>query len=166
MPGPLPRWFDRVRLPVSSPVTSAFPKSLLGRLYHDIPLNDFRAGRSYAAAVIRLSSGLRVCLPPRSSPPLASNIDAGRPWRLHPSKSRFVASPRIGHTSRPNRAIDGRGLSPPRSTALLAATRLSPPVLCRLNWRTRFRVKKGQAYRVRCRSEPDCWLLPCFMGCL
>src|SRR5262245_37896644 len=70
MPGPLPRWFDRVRLPVSSPVTSAFPKSPLGRLYHDIPLNDFRAGRSYAAAVIRLSPGLRVCLPPRSSPPL------------------------------------------------------------------------------------------------
>ena len=35
---------DRVRLPVSSPVTSAFPKSPLGRLYHDFPLNDFRAG--------------------------------------------------------------------------------------------------------------------------
>jgi hypothetical protein len=59
----------------------------------------------------------------------------GRPWRLHPSKSRFVASPRIGHTSRPNRAIDGRGLSPPRSTALLAATGLSPPTSCRRNRR-------------------------------
>jgi hypothetical protein len=47
---------------------------------------------------------------------------SGRPWRLHPSKSRFVASPRIGYASRPNRAIDGRGLSPPRSAALLAAT--------------------------------------------
>ena len=43
---------DKVRLPVSSPVTSAFPKSPLGRLYHNIPLNDFRAGRYYAAAVI------------------------------------------------------------------------------------------------------------------
>jgi hypothetical protein len=44
---------DKVRLPVSSPVTSAFPKDLPGRLNHDIPLNDFRAGRAYAAAVIR-----------------------------------------------------------------------------------------------------------------
>jgi hypothetical protein len=60
----------------------------------------------------------------------------GRPWRLHPSKSRFVASPRIGHTSRPNRAIDGRGLSPPRSTALLAATGLAPPTSCRCNRRS------------------------------
>jgi tetratricopeptide (TPR) repeat protein len=26
----------------------------------------------------------------------------GQPWRLHPSRSRFVASPRIGYASRPN----------------------------------------------------------------
>ena len=45
----------------------------------------------------------------------------GRSWLLHPSRARFVASPRIGYASRPNRAIDGRGLSPPRSAALLAA---------------------------------------------
>src|SRR5215831_9079988 len=45
----------------------------------------------------------------------------GRPWHLHPSSARFVTSPRIGYASRPNRAIDGRGLSPPRSAALLAA---------------------------------------------
>jgi len=42
-----------------------------------------------------------------------------------------------------NRAIDGRGLSPPRSAALPAATRLSPPILCRLNWRTQRRVMNG-----------------------
>ena len=35
---------DRVRLPVSSPVTSAFPKVLLGRLFHIDPLKDFLAG--------------------------------------------------------------------------------------------------------------------------
>ena len=34
---------DRVRLPVSSSVTSAFPKFPVGRLIHKIPLNDFRA---------------------------------------------------------------------------------------------------------------------------
>jgi hypothetical protein len=36
---------DKVRIPVSSPVTSAFPKALAGRLIHRVPLNDFRAGR-------------------------------------------------------------------------------------------------------------------------
>jgi hypothetical protein len=35
---------DRVRSPVASPVTSAFPKSALGRLNHNPLLNDFRAG--------------------------------------------------------------------------------------------------------------------------
>src|SRR5262249_37785671 len=60
-------------------------------------------------------------LPPRSFPPLTSFRMSGRPWRLHPSSARFVASPRIGYASRPNRAIDGRGLPPPRSAALLAA---------------------------------------------
>jgi len=32
---------DKVPLPVSSPVTSAFPNSSLGRLNHNTPLNDF-----------------------------------------------------------------------------------------------------------------------------
>jgi len=44
---------DKVRLPVSSPVTSAFPNSSLGRLNHNTPPNDFGAGATYAAAVIR-----------------------------------------------------------------------------------------------------------------
>ena len=44
---------DRVHLPVTSPVTSAFPKTSLGRLNHNTPLNDFRADDTYAAAVIR-----------------------------------------------------------------------------------------------------------------
>src|SRR5215831_19677500 len=35
---------DRVLSPVSSPVTSAFPKFPMGRLNHKVPLNDFRAG--------------------------------------------------------------------------------------------------------------------------
>src|SRR4029453_6872070 len=44
---------DRVRLPVSSPVTSAFPKFPTGRLFHKNPFNDFRTGGDFAAAVIR-----------------------------------------------------------------------------------------------------------------
>src|SRR5262249_12158182 len=58
----------------------------------------------------------------------------GRPWHLHPSSARFVTSPRIGYASRPNRAIDGRGLSPPRSAALLAAPTSFSLVATRSSW--------------------------------
>jgi hypothetical protein len=37
---------------------------------------------------------------------------ARQPWRLHPSRTYVVTFIRIGHASRPNRAIDDRGLSP------------------------------------------------------
>jgi hypothetical protein len=46
---------------------------------------------------------------------------SGRPWRLHPSRTRFVTSPRSDMLAVRNRAIDGIGLSPPRPAALLAA---------------------------------------------
>src|SRR3974377_2401368 len=36
---------DRVRFPVSSPATSAFPKVPAGRLLHFLPLNHFRPGK-------------------------------------------------------------------------------------------------------------------------
>jgi AcrR family transcriptional regulator len=121
IPGPLPRW-------------------LTGCVYPLLPLshrpspNDqwvgftttFRSTTSERGLSTRLQSfdNLQAsefaCHPGRSHrwPPMWV---PGRPWRLHPSRTRFVTSPRIGYASRPNRAIDGRGLSPPRSAALLAA---------------------------------------------
>jgi len=48
----------------------------------------------------------------------------GRPWRLHPSKSRFVASPRIGLTSRPNRS----GRIEARTGIRYARRLLDPPI--------------------------------------
>jgi hypothetical protein len=109
-----------VRLPVTSPVTSAFPKTSW------VGFTTSSAQRLLSGMTLRGCSHSLIfrppsLLPPRSFPPLASFRMSGRPWRLHPSSARFVASPRIGYASRPNRAIDGRGLSPPRSAALLAA---------------------------------------------
>jgi len=53
--------------------------------------------------------------------PTAVNLsDARAAVALHPSKSRFVTFPRIELASRPNRAIDGRGLSPPSSPPAMA----------------------------------------------
>jgi hypothetical protein len=46
---------------------------------------------------------------PTAVPPF---LETGQPWRFHPSISRIVTSPCPGYASRPNRAIDDRGLSP------------------------------------------------------
>src|SRR6516164_6713074 len=120
MPGPLPRWLTgciHPFLPLSrrpSPKSngSAYPRESAQRLQS----GEVLRGCSHSL-IFRPPS----LLPPRSFPPLISFRMSGRPWRLHPSRARFVASPRIGYASRPNRAIDGRGLPPPRSAALLAA---------------------------------------------
>src|SRR5215469_14444365 len=63
-------------------------------------LKRLRAGKSFEVADISLCSGLQVCLPPRSSLPLRKT-PAGQPGLLRPSRTRFVASPRIGYANRP-----------------------------------------------------------------
>jgi hypothetical protein len=39
-------------------------------------------------------------------------MSARQPWRLHPRRTHVVTFMRIGYASRPNRAIDDRGLPP------------------------------------------------------
>jgi hypothetical protein len=160
MPGPLPRWLTGCAYPFLPLSRRPSPK------VHWVGCTTtFRSTTSERGGLTRLQSfdylqaSEFACHPGR--PHRWHRISMpGRPWRLHPSKSRFVASPRIGHTSRPNRAIDGRGLSPPRSTALLAATGLAPPILCQRYWRARFWVKPGPPYlassrRISVRSSFD-----------
>ena len=119
---------DKVRLPVSSLVTSAFPKSqwvgsttnirsttsergVLTRLqsFVNLQASEFAATQVVPTAGTRFgcqgSRGVYVRAERGSLPPRASDMLAVR-----------------------NRAIDGRGLSPPRSTALLAAPGISPRV--------------------------------------
>ena len=80
----------------------------MGRLIHKIPLNDFRAG-----GITQLQSFDNVQASEFAATqvvPTAVNLsDARAAVALHPSKSRFVTSPRIGYASRLNRAIDGAG---------------------------------------------------------
>jgi hypothetical protein len=108
-----------VHLPVSSLATSAFPKSpWVG--FPQLSVQRLPNGvvfRGCSHSFIFRPPGL---LPPRSFPPQCL-LCTGQLWRLPPSISRFVTSPRIGYTSRPNRATDGGGLSPPRFAALTAA---------------------------------------------
>jgi hypothetical protein len=100
LPDPMPRRSHEVHLPVSSFVSSAFPRSRVSRLPASNPRTRLFADRLFEAADIPLCSGLRVCSPPRSFPPLLTA--AGRPRLLHPGRTCFVASARTGHANRPN----------------------------------------------------------------
>ena len=71
MPDPMPRRFHEVHLPVSSFVSSAFPKSREGRLPASNPRTRLFVDRLFEAADIPLCSGLQICSPPRSFAPLA-----------------------------------------------------------------------------------------------
>jgi hypothetical protein len=65
---------------------------------HLFRLKRLLAAELFEDADISLCSGLQVCSPPRSSLPLRT--PAGQPGLLHPSRTRFVASPRIGYANR------------------------------------------------------------------
>ena len=111
MLGPVPRRLEEVLLPVSS--------------LHDIGLPPLGPGSAPKDSAQRLPSGpvLRggshslMFRPPsllatQVAPTAVAQGHTGQPWRLRPSGTRVVTFPRIGYASRPNRAIDDRGLSP------------------------------------------------------
>jgi hypothetical protein len=54
--------------------------------------------------------------------PTATVTSVWQPWFLRPSLSWFVTSPRLGYACRPNRAIDGRGLSPHKMRSLVGCS--------------------------------------------
>ena len=70
------------------------------------------SGRCFATAAIPLCSGLQVCSPYRSFPPLWTT-SPGRPWLLRPSRTYVVTDGCIGYASPPNRAIEGAGTFTP-----------------------------------------------------
>src|SRR5271166_2739851 len=122
IPGPLPRWLTRCAypfLPLShrpSPNSHRVGCSTLIRsttsergVLSRLQSFDNLQASEFAATQVAPTAGHPLRMP-------------GRPWRLRPSTARFVTSPRIGYASRPNRAIDGIGLSPTRFAALPAAT--------------------------------------------
>ncbi len=59
-----------VLIPVSSPTASAFPALSSGRLFRNFPPKRLLSGSNFATAAISLCSGLQVCSPSRSFPPL------------------------------------------------------------------------------------------------
>jgi hypothetical protein len=95
LPGPMPRRFRGVHMPVASSSSSAYSRTLSRSASRFTRQNDFTTDRFFQTAAIPLCSGPQVCSPPRSFPPLRF-ILAGRPRLLHPSRTCFVASACIG----------------------------------------------------------------------
>lgn len=104
---PCPDGSHRVLLPVSSPMSSAFPKTLMGRL----PVGS--ANATFPRASCR---GCRhffmfrpLSLLASQIAPTAASFPTGQPRLLHPGISCFVASARSGYAIRPIQVIDGEG---------------------------------------------------------
>jgi hypothetical protein len=105
MPGPPSRRSHRVHLPVSSSMSSAFPRTLLRSASRFVREHDF------SAVKFRDCPRTFLAFKPPSllvSPiaPTAANC-AGRPRLLLPGRTCFVASARPGYAIRPFQAIDG-----------------------------------------------------------
>src|SRR5215467_14568679 len=124
---PLPRRYHRVRAPVSSTVSSAFPKGKWVGLPHLSRLKRLRAGGGFRGRRYFVMFRPPSLLAPQIVP-TAANTTAGQPGLLRPSRTRFVASPRIGYANRPNpgnwRCRDSH---PARLSALSAAPFHDPP---------------------------------------
>ena len=91
----------RVLSPVSSTMSSAFPRGKVGRLPAAIPLETTSCGGIFEVADISLCSGLQVCSPPRSSLPLRILPQGSRGFYVRAERGSFVTSPRIGYANRP-----------------------------------------------------------------
>jgi hypothetical protein len=112
---------SHVALPISSRVTSAFPADSERVGFRNTPLSDFRADSNFERINIpNVQASGFACHPDRSH--RCRSTSTGQPWRLHPSRTRVVAFPCIGYASRPNRAIDGRGLSPHQARSLVGCS--------------------------------------------
>ena len=101
IPGPLPRWLTRCVYPLLPLSRRPSPQ-----VHWVGSTTILRSTTSERGTLTRLQSfdNLQAsefaCHPDRSHrwPPMWM---PGRPWRLHPSRTRFVTSPRIGYASRP-----------------------------------------------------------------
>ena len=100
MLGPMPRRSHRVRLPVSSPMSSAFPNRGMGRL-PALPANTI-----FPRSVFRRCRHFLMFRPPSllisQIAPTAAHTASGQLRLLRPGIACFVASARTGYANRPN----------------------------------------------------------------
>jgi len=124
MPGPLPRRSHRVLLPVSSSMSSAFPKTLwVGFPFLSANATFPRVSFSRLQTFRYVQASEFARLPDPSS--RFEVTPTKQPRLLHPDISCFVASARSGYAIRPIQAIDGKGLSPFKICSLVGCSSAS-----------------------------------------
>src|SRR5712691_5958320 len=111
---------------LGQPLTRFFPQDIgLPLVRTGSALHNVRAATS-ARRPFRGCSHSLMCRPAGvlTTPvaPTATVYTAWQPWFLRPSLSWVVTSPRPGYACRPNRAIDGRGLSPHKMRSLVGCS--------------------------------------------
>jgi len=117
----------QVHMPVSSLMSSAFPQTVrrLGRLSALFRLKRFLAGK------FSRSSPFLPFRPPgllaTQISPTAVALTTGQPWLFHSSRTCVVTFTGIEYASRPNQAIDGRGLSPHKTRSLVGCSMVGFP---------------------------------------
>src|SRR6516225_8572542 len=116
----------RVLAPVSSTAPSAFPRSRVGSASRVCPRITISRGVAFRGCRYFVMFRPPSLLAPQIVP-TAANTAAGQPGLLRPSRTRFVASPRIGYANRPNTGNWRYGdLHPARLSALSAAPSTMP----------------------------------------
>src|SRR5262249_52161430 len=121
----------RLRLPVTSPATSAFPKRAIGRRTVTFRSSDFTAEGIFEVAAIPLCSGLSVCSPPWSLPPCKISYRADGDFYVRARHASFPPHAPDMLAVR-HRQLTARGLSPRQTRSLVGCSALSSPTTCRL----------------------------------
>ena len=112
--------------PVSSTMSSAFPRGKVGRLPAAIPLETTSCGGIFEVADISLCSGLQVCSPPRSSLPLRILPQGSRGFYVRAERGSLPPRASDMLTAR-RQAIGGTGTCTPLDCGLVGYS--FPPTL-------------------------------------
>src|SRR5262249_49983001 len=117
----------RVLSPVSSTMSSAFPRGKVGRLPAAIPLETTSCGGIFEVADISLCSGLQVCSPPRSSLPLRMLPQGSRGFYVRAERGSLPPRASDMLTAR-RQAIGGAGTCTPLDCGLCGCSFPSSPL--------------------------------------
>jgi hypothetical protein len=124
---PCPDGSHRVLLPDSSPMSSAFPKTLMGRL----PVGSANATfpRDSCRGCRHFFMFRPLSLLVSQIAPTAASFPTGQPRLLHPGISCFVASARSGYAIRPIQVIlTEKGLAPFQICSLVGCSSITLPL--------------------------------------
>nr|AFS60655.1 unknown protein [bacterium symbiont of Theonella swinhoei pTSMAC1] len=128
---PLSRWHPRCTCPLLPANHRPSPRSKDGSAYPQHSIQRLQNGgvfRDGYQLFLFVQASRFACHPGRSH--RRSLMTAGQLWRLRSSRTHVVTFMCIEYANRPNRAIDGRGLSPLKTHGLAGRSWTPTPAAC------------------------------------